>query len=81
MLSKNPCVNVKLPPPTYTKKKIYTPEQATEFVELLYSEAPLKYQLFASIAIICGLRRSEIVGLRYNDINIENVFVMGDKVK
>lgn len=71
MLSKNPCVNVKLPPPTYTKKKIYTPEQAIEFVELLYSEAPLKYQLFASIAIICGLRRSEIVGLRYNDINIE----------
>ena len=71
MLTKNPCTNVKLPPEKQPKKKIYTPEQAEEFVDLLYSEAPLKHQLFATIAIICGLRRSEIVGLRYNDINID----------
>lgn len=71
MLTKNPCTNVKLPPPNQAERKIYTPEQAEEFVELLYSEAPLKYQLFASIAIICGLRRSEIVGLRFSDINID----------
>ena len=71
MLTKNPCTNVKLPPPNQAERKIYTPEQAEEFVELLYSEAPLKYQLFASIAIICGLRRSEIVGLRFSDINVD----------
>ena len=71
MLTKNPCTNVKLPPPNQAERKIYTPEQAEEFVELLYSEAPLKYQLFASIAIICGLRRSEIVGLRFGDINVD----------
>ena len=71
MLTKNPCTNVKLPPATQAERKIYTPEQAEEFVELLYSEAPLKYQLFATIAIICGLRRSEIVGLKYSDINID----------
>ena len=72
MLSKNPCTNVKLPPEIHSEKKIYTPEQAEEFVDLLYSEAPLKHQLFASIAIICGLRRSEIVGLRYSDIDVDN---------
>ena len=71
MLTKNPCTNVKLPPETHSEKKIYTPEQAEEFVDLLYSEAPLKHQLFATIAIICGLRRSEIVGLRYSDIDVE----------
>ena len=71
MLTKNPCTNVKLPPAVHKERKIYTPEQAEEFVEILYSEAPLKYQLFASIAIICGLRRSEIVGLRYSDIDID----------
>lgn len=72
MLTKNPCTNVKLPPEVHSEKKIYTPEQAEEFVDLLYSEAPLKHQLFASIAIICGLRRSEIVGLRYSDIDVDN---------
>ena len=72
MLTKNPCTNVKLPPEIHSEKKIYTPEQAEEFVDLLYSEAPLKHQLFASIAIICGLRRSEIVGLRYSDIDVDN---------
>lgn len=71
MLAKNPCTNVILPPPNQAERKIYTPEQAEEFVNILYSEAPLKYQLFASIAIICGLRRSEIVGLRYSDINVD----------
>ena len=71
MLSKNPCTNVILPPEKHTERKIYTPAQAEEFVDLLYSEAPLKHQLFATIAIICGLRRSEIVGLRYSDIDVE----------
>ena len=71
MLTKNPCTNVKLPPEIHSEKKIYTPEQAEEFVDLLYSEAPLKYQLFSTIAIICGLRRSEIVGLRYCDIDTD----------
>lgn len=72
MLTKNPCTNVKLPPKKQAEKKIYTPKQAEEFVDLLYSEAPLKYQLFSTIAIICGLRRSEIVGLRYCDIDVDN---------
>lgn len=72
MLTKNPCTNVKLPPEIHSEKKIYTPEQAEEFVDLLYSEAPLKYQLFSTIAIICGLRRSEIVGLRYCDIDTDS---------
>ena len=72
MLTKNPCTNVKLPPEVHKEKKIYTPEQAEEFVDLLYSEAPLKHQLFATIAIICGLRRSEIVGLRYCDIDVDS---------
>lgn len=71
MLTKNPCTNVKLPPKRQAEKKIYTPKQAEEFVDLLYSEAPLKYQLFSTIAIVCGLRRSEIVGLRYCDIDVE----------
>ncbi|MDE6591910.1 MAG: site-specific integrase [Oscillospiraceae bacterium] len=71
MLTKNPCSNTKLPPPNRSERKIYTPEQAEEFVTLLYSEAPLKYQLFASVAIVCGLRRSEIVGLRYSDIDVD----------
>ena len=71
MLTKNPCTNVKLPPKKQAEKKIYTPKQAEEFVDLLYSEAPLKYQLFSTIAIICGLRRSEIVGLRYCDIDVD----------
>ncbi len=75
MLTKNPCTNVKLPPKQQSEKKIYTPAQAEEFVDLLYSEAPLKYQLFATIAIVCGLRRSEIVGLRYCDIDVDNLIL------
>ena len=71
MLTKNPCTNVKLPPEKQKKRKIYTPDQAEKFVDLLYQKAPLKHQLFATIAIICGLRRSEIVGLRYCDINVD----------
>ena len=69
MLNKNPCCNVILPPDTQKEKNIYTIAEATEFLNLVFSNAPLKYQCFAALAIYGGFRCSEILALKYSDID------------
>jgi integrase len=68
MLTDNPCSRITLPNREKTEKPIYTREQTERFLELLQYE-PLEYQVFFTIATYSGLRRGEMLGIEWKDID------------
>jgi integrase len=71
IIYKNPCKNVKLPISKQTKKMIepYTAKQTLTVIDFAKSN-PLGSSIL--ILLKCGLRRSELLGLRWQDIDFEN---------
>lgn len=70
----NPCTKVKLRFTNEEKEKtlhFYTPEQCKELFKAMENE-PVTTQLPIMIAVYCGLRRSEIYGLKWSDVDLEN---------
>lgn len=69
----NPCVYVDLPKGKDTKINpvFLNKEEAENLLKNLEVE-PLKYQAIVRLALQCGMRRSEIVGLSWNDIDFTN---------
>ena len=47
-------------------------EDTQRFLQLLDENAPLKYRAFFNIAVYCGFRRGEILGLTWEDIDFDN---------
>lgn len=71
IVADNPCSRVTLPKIEQKEKKIYTPEEASKFLDLLNKE-PIKYRAFFNLAIYSGFRRGELLGLEWKDIDWEN---------
>ena len=71
MLCDNPCRRVFLPPIEHTEKEIFTLDEVQKLFENITGE-PLKYQLFFTLAVYGGYRRSELLGLEWKDIDFEN---------
>lgn len=61
-LEKNPCKNITLPKKERAKIDIFTEEQIMCFIRELNRER-LDYKVAYELALFCGLRRSEILGL------------------
>lgn len=74
MISSNPAQNVTLPSMLQKEKEVYTLEEAQEFLELL-KDAPMKYQAFFILAIYGGFRRSELLGLEWEDLDFDSCIV------
>jgi len=68
IVTDNPCSRVTLPPKGQTEKKIYTNEQTEKFLTLLQAE-PLKYRLFFTMLTYSGLRKGELLGVEWSDID------------
>lgn len=67
---KNPCTNIKITPRIETnEKQTYTQEQTNLILEYAKTH---KYGLEISILLEYGLRRGELLGLRWEDIDFEN---------
>lgn len=71
----NPCQRVELPPLVKKEPVIYTEKQTCEFLFYLL-EAPLKYQVFYNVVIFAGLRRGELLGLNWTDIDFDNCIML-----
>lgn len=69
LLAKNPCDKVKLPKNKTPEKVILDNTQYAVFIAALEEER-LDYKVAYSLAMLCGLRRSEILGLKESDILI-----------
>lgn len=69
----NPCVYVDIPLGLNNKVKpiFLTKNEANELLNCLKNE-DLKYQVIVRLALQCGMRRSEILGLTWNDIDFYN---------
>ena len=70
MLIDNPCRRVTIPKGSKKERKILTIVQTEEFFKLLQT-APLKYRAFFTLDIYTGMRRGEMLGLEWKDIDFE----------
>ena len=71
MIQHNPCRAVTLPPLETGKEKVcYTLEETQAFLDALFS-APLRWQVFFSLALFGGFRREELCGLEFEDFDME----------
>ena len=70
MLPYNPCTRIALPKAARKRPKIYDEATLRRFLELL-AEEETKHQLLVSLALTGGLRRQEIFGLRWQDVNFQ----------
>ena len=70
MLTDNPCRRVTIPKGSKKERQILTIEQTEEFFKLLQN-APLKYRAFFTLDIYSGLRRGEMLGLEWKDIDFQ----------
>lgn len=67
----NPSQRIKLPAAQKFQGKAYTVEQANELIEVAKKEGePIQAAII--LGVYYGLRRSEICGLRWSDIDFEN---------
>jgi integrase len=80
LIPKNPCQGVEIPRPDDEEVEPLTPEQAARLLELVdtfeVSKAtgatrPHRLAALYHIAIRCGLRQSELCGLRWQDVDFE----------
>lgn len=68
-LEKNPCKHVILPKREASKIDIFNEEEISRFLQALNDER-LDYKVAYELALFCGLRRSEILGLTESAISI-----------
>ena len=69
LLSENPCGKVTLPKATRKDVDIFTDADVLKFVDALDDERA-DFKVGYKLALFCGLRRSEILGLREEHISI-----------
>lgn len=68
MLASNPCDSVTIPKQKKPEVVVLTREEIPLFVEVL-DDTTLDLRVVYELALFCGLRRSEIMGLMNDDIN------------
>lgn len=67
----NPCSRVKAPKSERKEAPCLDEVQALELISALKSE-PLRYKTMIMLLLYSGMRRSELCGLEWNDIDFEN---------
>lgn len=72
LVSKNPCEFVKLPSIQHREPTFYTKQQVSELLTAIENEElyPLIY-----LTIIFGLRRSEVLGLKWDSVDFDRKFI------
>lgn len=69
-MNENPCRKIDTPKYKSVIKNVYTPEELKYIMNIVSNEKTC-YQAIFYFAILCGLRRSEIIGLKWEDINFD----------
>jgi len=69
LLSKSPCDYMDLPKRNEPENNIFTPEQVMKFLSDIKGT---KLYLACVLGFFCGLRRGEICGLRWEDVDLKN---------
>lgn len=72
LMSRNPCDAVDAPSPEEYKPTIYTEEQYAALLDALRGH---RMEAIILLAGMCGLRRGELLGLTWEDIDLDNSMV------
>lgn len=67
----NPAKRIEPPKAEIEQKTVYTEEQLGQFIQALKPQ-PVKYKAMVFLALTCGLRREEILGLQWKHFDFEN---------
>ena len=67
----NPAVNAELPKMPKHEAAYLDEAEARELLTLLHNE-PIKYRAMITFDLLSGLRRGELLGLRWRDVDFEN---------
>ena len=68
-LSNNPCQYVSLPKKNKPDIKVFSEHEMLAFFNALKSER-IDYKVAYELCLLCGMRRSEVLGLKESDINL-----------
>lgn len=79
-LSRNPCANASLPKKQKPEISTFSEEEILKFLECLDGER-LDYQVAYELCLLCGLRRSEVLGLKEEDVNFPFRFISINKTR
>ena len=79
LISNNPCHNAVLPAKKKAQYEMYSVEEAQIFIDKLTKNAPIMYQCYFLLAIYGGLRRGELCGLTWDNIDFDNQIITIEK--
>ncbi len=69
IINRNPCTGIKLQNVQKSSKRVYTPEES----ELVLEYCPYhRYGLSVHLMLSYGISRSELLGIRWKDVDLEN---------
>lgn len=71
-ISVNPADNVKVPKASAHKKEMPTEQDFATFLTAVENHPNVKYRLWVALAFMLGLRKEEIFGLKWSDIDTDN---------
>lgn len=78
-IKENPCKNITLPKiENKNYAELLSAEEISKLMEAIEKE-PEMYKVIFSIALFCGLRQGEILGLTIADIDLENNYINVNK--
>lgn len=77
IIPRNPCTSKKLFNPSTAKTIVlpYAPSVYKQFEEALPTIPSENDRLYAALSIYCGMRKGEILALRWEDIDLESGFI------
>lgn len=79
IIKENPMENIKKPKEEYQNKGYYDSEEAEKAIRCLFDEPSRMWRLICLGALIGGLRRGEILALRWSDVNFEDNTIFIDE--
>ena len=72
LITDNPCVKVKTVKTGDKEKEIYSLDELKTLLNLINEKADLQHRVMFNLLAYCGMRRGELLGLEFKDIDFEN---------
>ena len=72
LITDNPCVKVKTVKTGDKEKEIYSLDELKTLLNLINEKADLQHRVMFNLLAYCGMRRGELMGVEFKDIDFEN---------